>query len=185
LFYLFYSNCHALNLPIIALKPHFKILVSVVGLACIACQPTRAPVEAANSQTYFPISIGGIELQLQIALKPAEQQKGLMYRESLDKDHGMLFLFERPERRGFWMRNTRIPLDIGYFDSSGLLLEVHKLFPFDETAVNSRSREVLIAVETNRGCYAANNIQVGDRIEMSSLAIAVESLKQRNSSIKP
>ena len=83
------------------------------------------------------------------------------------------------------MRNTRIPLDIGYFDSSGRLLEVHKLFPFDETAVNSRSREVLIAVETNRGCYAANNIQVGDRIEMSSLAIAVESLKQRNSSIKP
>ena len=156
-----------------------------MGLACIACQPTRAPVEAANSQTYFPISIGGIELQLQIALKPAEQQKGLMYRESLDKDHGMLFLFEEPEMRGFWMRNTRIPLDIGYFDSSGLLLEVHKLFPFDETAVNSRSREVLIAVETNRGWYAANNIQVGDRIEMSSLAIAVESLKQRNSSIKP
>ena len=108
-----------------------------------------------------------------------------MYRESLDKDHGMLFLFEEPEMRGFWMRNTRIPLDIGYFDSSGLLLEVHKLFPFDETAVNSRSREVLIAVETNRGWYAANNIQVGDRIEMSSLAIAVESLKQRNSSIKP
>ena len=83
------------------------------------------------------------------------------------------------------MRNTRIPLDIGYFDASGLLLEVHKLFPFDETAANSRSREVLIAVETNRGWYAANNIQVGDRIEMSSLAIAVESLKQRNYSIKP
>jgi uncharacterized membrane protein (UPF0127 family) len=167
------------------LKPHFKIFASVVGLVCIACQPTRAPLEAVNSQSYFPISIGGIELQLQLALKPAEQQKGLMCREILDKNHGMLFLFERPGIRGFWMRNTRIPLDIGYFDSSGRLLEIHKLFPFDETSINSRSREVLIAVETNRGWYAANNIQVGDRIEMSSLAIAVESLKQRNSSIKP
>jgi uncharacterized membrane protein (UPF0127 family) len=156
-----------------------------VGLVCIACQPTRAPVEAVNSQTYFPISIGGIEIQLQLALKPTEQQKGLMYRESLDKDHGMLFLFERPGMRGFWMSNTCIPLDIGYFDSSGLLLEIHKLIPFDETPINSRSRKVLIAVETNRGWYAANNIQVGDRIEMNSLAIAVESLKQRNSSIKP
>ena len=157
----------------------------MVGLVCIACQPTDTPSEPINSQTYFPIPIGGIELQLQLALKPTEQQKGLMHRESLDKDHGMLFLFDRPDKRGFWMRNTRIPLDIGYFDSNGLLLEVHKLFPFDETTVNSRSSEVLIAVETNRGWYAANNIQVGDRIEMSSLDIAVESLKQRSSSIKP
>jgi uncharacterized membrane protein (UPF0127 family) len=108
-----------------------------------------------------------------------------MHRESLDKDHGMLFLFDSPDKRGFWMRNTCIPLDIGYFDSQGQLLEVHKLFPFDETAVNSRSREVLIAVETNRGWYAANGIQVGERIDMNSLDIAVESLKQRKSAIKP
>tara|TARA_B100001564_G_scaffold187091_1_gene157099 strand:- start:1304 stop:1807 length:504 start_codon:yes stop_codon:yes gene_type:complete len=167
------------------LKAHLKFLVSLMGLACIACQPTRAPIDAVNSQTYFPISIGGIQLQLQLALKPAEQQKGLMHRESLDKDHGMLFLFDSPSKRSFWMRNTCIPLDIGYFDSQGQLLEVHKLFPFDETAVNSRSREVLIAVETNRGWYAANGIQVGERIDMNSLDIAVESLKQRNSAIKP
>ena len=108
-----------------------------------------------------------------------------MYRESLDNGHGMLFLFDRPDKRGFWMRNTRIPLDIGYFDSSGQLLEIHKLFPYDETAVNSRSSEVLIAVETNRGWYAANGIQVGDRIDMSSLAFALESLKHDNTSIKP
>ncbi len=154
-------------------------------LSCVACQPVDAPVQPVGSQTYFPISIGGCELQLQLALKPAEQQKGLMYRESLDNGHGMLFLFDRPDKRGFWMRNTRIPLDIGYFDSSGQLLEVHKLFPYDETAVNSRSREVLIAVETNRGWYAANGIQVGDRIDMSSLAFALESLKHNNTSIKP
>ena len=154
-------------------------------LSAVACQPVDAPVEAVGSQTYFPISIGGIELKLQLALKPAEQQKGLMYRESLDNDHGMLFLFDRPDKRGFWMRNTRIPLDIGYFDSSGQLLEIHKLYPYDETAVNSRSREVLIAVETNRGWYAANSIQVGDRIDMSSLAFALEGLKYNNTSIKP
>ena len=154
-------------------------------LSAVACQPVDAPVEAVGSQTYFPISIGGSELKLQLALKPAEQQKGLMFRESLDNDHGMLFIFDRPDKRGFWMRNTRIPLDIGYFDSSGQLLEIHKLFPFDETVVNSRSREVLIAVETNRGWYAANSIQVGDRIDMSSLAFALESLKYNDISIKP
>ena len=154
-------------------------------LSCVACQPVDAPVKPVGSQTYFPISVGGSELQLQFALKPAEHQKGLMYRESLDNDHGMLFLFDRPDKRGFWMRNTRIPLDIGYFDSSGQLLEIHKLFPYDETAVNSRSREVLIAVETNRGWYAANGIQVGERIDMSSLVLALEALNHDNTFIKP
>tara|TARA_B100000886_G_scaffold340263_1_gene308780 strand:- start:1837 stop:2307 length:471 start_codon:yes stop_codon:yes gene_type:complete len=156
-----------------------------MGLAGAACQPVGAPVEPANSETYFPISIGGSELQLQLALKPAEQQKGLMYRESIDNGHGMLFLFDLPGKRGFWMKNTSIPLDIGYFDSYGQLLEIHKLFPYDETTVNSRSREVLIAVETNRGWFAANGIQVGDRIDMSSLAFALERLKYNNTSIKP
>ena len=154
-------------------------------LAGVSCQPVETPVEPISNQTYFPISIAESKLQLQLALKTVEHQKGLMYRESLDDDHGMLFLFDRPDKRGFWMKNTRIPLDIGYFDSSGQLLEVHKLFPFDETEVNSRSREVLIAVETNRGWYAANGIQVGDRIDMSSLALALKGLKHNNISIKP
>ena len=154
-------------------------------LSCIACQPVDAPVQPVGSQTYFPISVGGSDLQLQLAFNPAEQQKGLMYRDSLDDNHGMLFLFDRPDKRGFWMKNTRIPLDIGDFASCGQLLEIHKLFPYDETAVNSRSSEVLIAVETNRGWYAANGIQVGDRIDMSSLAFALESLKHDNTSIKP
>ena len=156
-----------------------------MGLAVAACQPVEAPLEPVSSQTYFPISIGGSKLQLQLALKSAEQQKGLMYRENLEDDHGMLFLFDHPDKRGFWMKNTRIPLDIGYFDSNGQLLEIHKLFPYDETAVNSRSREVLIAVETNRGWYAANGIQVGDRIDMNSLALALQRLKYKNTLIKP
>ena len=167
------------------MKLHFKIFASVVGFAFVSCQPPEATVVSINSQTYFPISIGESELQLQMALKPAEQQKGLMHRESLDKDHGMLFLFDFPDKRGFWMRYTRIPLDIGYFDSSGRLLEVSYLFPFDENPVNSRSSEVLIAVETNRGWFATNGIQVGDRIDMGSLVEALEGLKQKNYSIRP
>ena len=154
-------------------------------LASVSCQPVGAPVKPTSSQAYFPISIGGSKLQVQLALKTEEHHKGLMYRESLDDDHGMLFLFDRPDKRGFWMKNTRIPLDIGYFDSSGQLIEIHKLFPYDETAVNSRSHEVLIAIETNRGWYATNGIKVGDRIDMSSLAFALRGIKHNNISIKP
>ena len=130
-----------------------------------------------NSQTYFPISIDGHELQLQLALSPSEKKKGLMHRESLAEDHGMLFLFDYPDQVSFWMRNTRIPLDIAYFDASGRLKEVHPLYPFDETSVMSRCREILIAIETNQEWFAQKSIRAGALIDMAALNAA---LSRRN-----
>lgn len=154
-----------------------------VTFLLLACQPSKAPLEAASSDTYFPISINGQQLQLQLALNSEEQQKGLMHRDELAKDHGMLFLFESPDRRSFWMRNTRIPLDIGYFDASGRLLEVYRLYPYDESAVLSVSREVLIAVETNRGWYADHEIKPGAQIDMNALQKALERRGHQNSAL--
>lgn len=133
-------------------------------------KPGSAP---ASPDTYFHIAVGGEELMLQLALTAAEQQQGLMFRDELPTDHGMLFLFERPERRGFWMRNTGIPLDIGYFDAKGRLREVHKLFPYDENAVKSASREILIAIETNRGWFQANGVAPGAVIDTDALREAL------------
>lgn len=133
----------------------------------------------ADAGTYFPIAIGGQALQLQLALTPSEQQRGLMFRESLPKDHGMLFLFDRPERRGFWMQNTSIPLEIGYFDAEGRLREVHKLFPFDENAVSSTSAQILIAVETNRGWFEANQVTTGAMIDLDALENALKRRSHR------
>lgn len=154
----------------------------MAAFTLLGCQPSEQVLAPANSQTYFPISIGGQDLQLQLAISPGEQQKGLMSRDSLAKDHGMLFLFERPGKRSFWMRNTRIPLDIGYFDETGQLLEIHKLFPYDETPVPSKSERVLIAVETNRDWYATRGVKPGDRIDITALQTA---LKRRNHTSSP
>jgi hypothetical protein len=182
--YATYSDTHSTKIS--TLKPGFNILVTLAAaLTLVACQPDEPPLTPANSQTYLPISIGGEELQLQLALNSAEQQKGLMHRDSLAADHGMLFLFDQPDKRGFWMRNTRIPLDIGYFDASGQLLEIHKLFPFDETPVASNSREVLIAVETNRGWYAAHGVKPGAQIDMEALQTALKKRKHTNTALKP
>ncbi|TVP80520.1 MAG: DUF192 domain-containing protein [Puniceicoccaceae bacterium] len=160
-----------------------------------ACQPgqpsnsqengkgSKASSAAVDSQTYFPISIGNQPLQLQLALEPAEKQRGLMFRQELAEDQGMLFLFEGSARRGFWMRNTGIPLDIGYFDASGRLLEVHKLFPYDENTVASRSHEVMIAVETNRGWFERNNVSPGARIDMEALKQALNARNWKHPSL--
>ncbi|MGA1109827.1 MAG: DUF192 domain-containing protein [Pseudomonadales bacterium] len=161
----------------------FNIQGLLLALVVTACQPTGEAQAPADSQTYFPISIDGETLLLQLALNTAEQQKGLMSRDSLAEDHGMLFLFERPEQRSFWMRNTRIPLDIGYFDSSGQLIEVHKLFPYDENPVPSRSHEILIAVETNRGWYAAHGVKPGARLDLDALRAALARRNQSHSAL--
>jgi len=129
--------------------------------------------EPASPDTYFPIGLGESTLHLQLALTPSEHQKGLMFRQELPEDHGMLFLFERPRQQGFWMKNTSLPLDIGYFDAGGKLLEVHKLFPHDETSVTSRSQQILIAVETNRGWYAKNGVSPGALLDTEALKAAI------------
>jgi uncharacterized membrane protein (UPF0127 family) len=150
----------------------------------VACQPPENTQPPASSQTYFPISIGGHEIQMQLALNTAEQQQGLMHRDSLAENHGMLFLFEQPDQRSFWMHNTRIQLDIGYFDASGQLLELYQLFPYDDTPVPSKSHKVLIAVETNSGWYASHGIKLGDRIDLNALNQALRRRNHSNTSLK-
>lgn len=164
--------CHETKIP-----RNRRSALCLLLLGCLllgACQPEdRSAEETASADTYFPIRFGEATLKLQLALTTAEQQRGLMFRESLEEDHGMLFLFERPKKQGFWMQNTQLPLDIGYLDASGKLLEVHKLFPFDETPVASRSTDILIAVETNRGWYAENGISPGAQLDMEALKEAI------------
>ncbi len=158
--------------------PAFCIFVC---LALLACAPkTETDRQTAGPETYFPIRIGGQMVELQLALTPAERQKGLMFRETLGQNQGMLFLFDRPEQRGFWMRNTKIPLDLGYFDADGRLLEIHKLFPYDETPVQSRSQQVLIAVETNRGWFRQNDILPGAKIDLPALKDAIARRDQQH-----
>lgn len=140
------------------------------------CNESEEPIQAERQppSTYFPIQLADKTLHLQLALHQAERSKGLMYRESLDPDHGMLFVFEDIAPRGFWMRNTRIPLDLAYLDASGTLLELHKLYPYDEVAVPSRSQEVVIVIEMNRGWFERNQVRLGAQLEMEALRSAIE-----------
>ena len=86
-------------------------LWALMVLASAACT-TSTPVVVLRDHAF----------RVEIADDDAERTRGLMYREHLDADAGMLFLFERQEPQAFWMKNTRIPLDILYFDQSWSLV---------------------------------------------------------------
>ena len=104
---------------------------------------------------------------MELAIDPATQAKGLMYRDSLPENQGMLFVFDRPKQMSFWMRNTHIPLDIGYFTADGVLREIYPLYPHDETSRRSIRSDLLFALEVNQGWYEKQGVKPGDKFDPS------------------
>ncbi len=96
-----------------------------------------------------------------------------MHRDHLGNKEGMLFVFEQPQPMRFWMKNTRIPLDIGYFSPDGRLKEVHNGQPFDLSGMPSSSNSLQFVIELNAGEYKKLGIRMSDKIDLSALAIAI------------
>ena len=75
------------------------------------------------------VEIGGARYSIEVADDDAERERGLMFRDAMDADHGMLFIHEREEPQAYWMKNTRIPLDILYFDDTRRLVSQQRDVP--------------------------------------------------------
>ncbi|NBD37093.1 MAG: DUF192 domain-containing protein [Verrucomicrobia bacterium] len=142
-------------------------------LIVAACQPDSSPPEPADFETWLPLRINEVDFKAQIALTPTEQRNGLMRRESLPADGGMLFPYQRPQRMSFWMANTPLPLDIGFFDAEGTLREIHRMVPFDRSRTTSSSDEIQFALEMNRGWFSANGLRPGGVMDLELLRAAL------------
>ena len=130
-------------------------IISAVFLV-LACTRTNSTPVTPNGTVQ--LTIGSAHLTVEIAHTPEEMQQGLMFRKSLAKDTGMLFVFPEPGPVSFWMRNTYVPLTVAYLDTQGKILELHDLKPLDETPVPSQSMVVAYAIEVPQGWFAAHHI---------------------------
>jgi uncharacterized protein len=149
----------------------------VVTLLTVGCRdegnlPARS--ERLGFDSWFPLQLGETVLQIQLAVTPEEKAKGLMFREKLAEDHGMLFPFQNSGPQRFWMRNTRIPLDIGYFSPDGILKEIHAAQPFDESGCPSRSDNIKIVLELNQGAFRAAKQSPGTKLNLNDIAVALK-----------
>jgi uncharacterized membrane protein (UPF0127 family) len=102
-----------------------------------------------------------------------ELEQGLMYRKSMGEDEGMVFVFPTPRPQSFWMRNTTLPLDIGFFDAAGELKEVYPMYPLDEQAVQSHSRSIQFCLEMNQGWFQRAGVKPGAKLDLKALAAAL------------
>jgi uncharacterized membrane protein (UPF0127 family) len=108
---------------------------------------------------------GEHEVICEVADTEQSRTRGLMGRMALPAGRGMLFVFERPQRLAFWMRDTPLPLSIAYLDGKGMVEELYDLQPFSEQSVMSRSRSLLFALEVPQGWFTQAGISRGMRFQ--------------------
>ncbi|GAA0627825.1 DUF192 domain-containing protein [Halomonas beimenensis] len=149
-----------------------RLLQALVLLPAAACwAPAALAQESRLPGTVLTLhaETGPHRLRVELARTLAERGRGLMERDTLAEDAGMLFLYDRrqPPRNGFWMYRTRIPLDIAFLDESGRILEIHRMTPCRaETAgacpVTRPASPYRAALEVNAGYFAERGIGPGD-----------------------
>ena len=106
-----------------------------------------------------------LPLRLEIPKSALDFKQGLMFRESLDTDSGMLFVFDNIAQQSFHMTETRIPLDIAFIREDGIIESIKQLEPNNPVPVHSEGA-IELAIEVNRGWFAENNVEVGDQLDV-------------------
>ncbi|MEX1118155.1 MAG: DUF192 domain-containing protein [Terrimicrobiaceae bacterium] len=110
------------------------------------------------------LKLGAHSLRAEVADEAHEQVMGLMFRETLEDDAGMLFVMPRVAPAAFWMKNTPLPLSIAYISPAGVILEIHDLEPHVEKPVRSRFPNIAYALEVRRGWFSDKEILPGTKI---------------------
>jgi uncharacterized membrane protein (UPF0127 family) len=128
-----------------------------------------------------------LPLQLEVPQNDGEFKLGLMFRESLEQDRGMLFVFENTDQYSFHMKNTFIPLDIAFINEEGIIESIKELDPMNPIPVYPDG-EIRYAIEVNRGWFAENGVVVGDilleDIEEEEIITEVKDKKGKGSGTK-
>ena len=103
-------------------------------------------------------------LEIEIASTPIQKQLGLSFRDGLPENRGMIFIYSEPQILKFWMKNTRMPLDLAFINQEGKITEiVYDLQPLSQE--NKISTDLVqYALEVNAGWFKKNNINIGDSV---------------------
>lgn len=135
------------------------VVAVLVGLVALAVQRMpSAPLET--------VTINGQPFKVEIAATEQKQRQGLMFRKKLPPRTGMLFVFDRPEIRYFWMRNTYIPLDIIFIDADRKIINIATMPPLTDDHCQS-DRPARFVLELEAGSAKRYKLHPGQTVEMT------------------
>lgn len=135
-----------------------RFFIPVILVVCLTLFNCSSSMETAI------LHVNEHEIIVELAITQEEQALGLMHRNELDENKGMLFIYKKDKAMNFWMKNTLIPLDIAYIDSNGIIREIYQMKPLSRKTISSK-RPLRYALEMNEGYFEAHGIGVGDKVE--------------------
>jgi uncharacterized protein len=116
------------------------------------------------------VELKGHRFDVEVVADEASRERGLMFRETMAPDHGMLFLFDDSNVQSFWMKNTLIPLDILYFDKNHQLVSMQQRVPpcrSDPCAVYPSTGPAQFVLELNAGVADKLGVKPGDELKIT------------------
>ena len=132
---------------------HAALLTALLLLAGCENKPT-------SGLPTVSMQLGNKSFTLEVADRTDSRTFGLMRRDSMPADHGMIFVFGEEEPRGFWMKNCRIPLDIVFIDHAGKVVSVKQMKAYDLNTTPSDG-PAQYAIELNLGAASAAGVTPG------------------------
>lgn len=150
------------------LKCFTHVKRALLASVLVACAPSAM---AAKDFAKKKVTLGTKTFVVEVAETPDQHERGLMFREKMGEDEGMLFVFKNEQTRFFWMKNTLMDLSIGYFDKSLTLIDVKEMKSgkgVPETALPSyaSAQPAKYALEMNKGWFDKNKIKMGSRLKI-------------------
>ena len=124
-----------------------------------------APALPTATITFTNATGAPVDLLIEIADTPEKRQRGLMFRDHLAENQGMLFDFRGETQTGFWMKDTSIPLSIAFISAQGLILDIQEMLPFS-TDLHQSDQPYAFALEVNQGWFERNDIDVGNSVQL-------------------
>lgn len=123
---------------------------------------------AAGAQTgaQFPttkLSAGMHLIQAEVAHTDPQRQQGLMHREKMASNHGMVFVFDQPTTQCMWMKNTPLPLSVAFIDAEGKIVNIEDMQPKTLDS-HCSAKPVKYALEMNLGWFKQKNVKPGSTI---------------------
>ncbi|MHC4267240.1 MAG: DUF192 domain-containing protein [Planctomycetota bacterium] len=119
----------------------------------------------SNNITY-ELNINDKIARTEVAFTQKDRAMGLMFRDKLDKDHGMLFIYPQEQNLSFWMKNTKIPLSIAFINSSEVITQIESMAPYSLLSHASKDK-VRFALEMEEGWFIENGIKAGSKVVFS------------------
>ena len=157
------------------LKRHILFVLFLNSLSFINCKEDKKTIrqtkvsftKEGKLSIYKFADSTQITIDIEIADTDFDIQTGLMYRDSMENNQGMLFVFENDEERFFYMKNTKITLDLVYINSNKKVASFQKnTKPFDESSLPSDAPAKYV-LEINAGLVDLLSISVGDSLSFS------------------